>query len=111
MPLRVAVASSDGIVVNRHFGRADLFIIFEYTDNKFAYIEKRNVNPICHFGEHEAGDLEKTADILNDCSAVIASKVGNDAAAFLESRGFAVYEAPFKIEDVLEMLASAESGV
>jgi hypothetical protein len=36
----IAVASSDGIVVNQHFGHADKFLIFEVTsDGRFRFID------------------------------------------------------------------------
>ena len=39
---RIAVATSDGIVVNQHFGRADKFRIYDINqDNTFHFKEER----------------------------------------------------------------------
>ena len=37
---KVAAASSDGIVINKHFGRADTFYIYEIAENgKYRLLE------------------------------------------------------------------------
>ena len=48
MAIRAAVASSDGKIINKHFGKADYFLIFELRDGEFRYIEKRNTAPCCN---------------------------------------------------------------
>ena len=41
---RVAAASSDGIVINQHFGRADIFYIYEVTGKgNYRFLETRTV--------------------------------------------------------------------
>ena len=53
--IRVAVASSDGIVVNSHFGRARDFYIYEVSENEdTVLLEKRELVPICEAGHHDA---------------------------------------------------------
>ena len=49
--IRVAVASSDGIVVNSHFGRARDFYIYEVSENEDTVLLKsvssyRSVRPV-----------------------------------------------------------------
>ena len=49
--IRVAVASSDGFVVNSHFGRARDFYIYEVSENEdTVLLEKRELVPICEAG-------------------------------------------------------------
>lgn len=110
MAYRVALASSDGIVVNRHFGKADTFLVFEQRNNHFEYIEKRTVIPCCIGGNHADNGFDETVGILSDCSAVVVAKIGSGAADYLNARGFAVYEAPFAVGAVLEELQK-ERGV
>ncbi len=104
MAIRAAVASTDGKVINQHFGKADFFLIFEFNDNEFRYIEKRKVEPCCHMGEHSGNAFENAAAALSDCALIIVSRIGAGAAEFLENHGFTVYESPFPIMKVLEML-------
>lgn len=106
--IKAAVASSDGRVVNQHFGKADKFLVFEFQNGNFVYTQTRTVTPCCHMGEHEDNAFENVTKILSDCSVVIVSKIGIAAADYLESRGFAVYEAPFRIDAVLKKLAEKE---
>lgn len=105
MAIRAAVASTDGKIINCHFGKASLFLIFELQNGSFVYIETREVKPCCNQGEHEDNAFENAAKALGDCSVILVSKIGMSAADFLESRGFAVYEAPFPIQQCLEKLA------
>lgn len=106
MAIRAAVASTDGKVINCHFGKASKFLIFELSDTGFEYIEIREVEPCCNRGEHKEGAFETAAKKLCDCNIILVSKIGMTAADFLESRGFAVYEAPFPIKECLEKLAA-----
>ena len=104
MAYRVALASSDGIVVNRHFGKADTFLVFEQKNNDFEYVEKRMVTPCCVGGNHADGGFDEAAKALADCSAVVVGKIGSGAADYLNARGFEVYEAPFPVNAVLKEL-------
>lgn len=105
MIYRAAIASTDGKVVNQHFGRAEQFQIFDISDdNSFKYVERRAVSPCCHGGEHETDAFSRVGNILNDVSAVIVSRIGEGASEFLESNGFVVYEAPYPIEPLMQKI-------
>ena len=105
MIYRVAVASTDGKVVNQHFGRADRFHIFEISDdNTFRHVESRAVKACCHNGEHEQDAFRAVLEILYDVQAVIVSKIGAGASGFLEANGLTVYEAPYPIEPLMEKI-------
>ncbi len=47
--MRMAIASSDGKVVNQHFGRANKFFIIDVNkeDMTFKFIETRTAFPVC----------------------------------------------------------------
>lgn len=48
MSYRVAAASTDGKVVNQHFGRAELFHIFEISEDEgYRFLESRKVDACC----------------------------------------------------------------
>lgn len=105
MMYRVAVASTDGKVVNQHFGRAEHFHIFEISDDDaFRYLESREVAPCCNSGQHEQHAFLKIAEALKDVGAVIVSKIGEGASEFLEKEGFVVYEAPYPIEPLMRKI-------
>lgn len=107
MKYRAAIASSDGIVVNQHFGRAKGFHILEIeSDNgSYDFIESRQNAPCCNGGEHECNAFERVyQSSLSDVQAIIVSKIGNGAADYLESKGLVVYEAPYPIVPLVEKI-------
>lgn len=101
---RVAVASSDGHVINEHFGHAQKFHIFDLKDNVAFYVESRDVTPACNEGGHLENAFKKTSETLRDCAAIVVAKIGEGASNFLEKAGFQVFEAPFLISSVLEKI-------
>lgn len=100
MALKIAVATTDGIVVNQHFGRADRFLIVEVDDSRTVVgREVRTVEPVCDGGNHDDNRLERQAELLSDCDAVLVSRIGPGARQALERRGVDVYELPGIIEE------------
>ena len=103
---RIAIASTDGIVVNQHFGRADRFHIVEITPEtgKYNFLESRAVLPFCHGGEHDDNAFDTILETLNDVQAILVSKIGDGASDYLEQKGIIVYQAPFPIVALLEKI-------
>lgn len=104
--VRIALASSDGKVINQHFGHATTFHVFDIVDNTARFVESRDVNQCCNGGFHKISAFEKVANTLSDCKAIIVAKIGEGASSFLEGKGFEVFEAPYLISAVLEKLIS-----
>lgn len=104
---RVAVASSDGIVVNQHFGHAEIFYIYMITADD---IEKertvRHMKAVCHLGDHDDKQLEKNMQKLQDCKYLLVSRIGNGAAIQAEKLGITPMELPGLITESLERLIS-----
>ncbi len=100
MSQRIAIASSDGVNIDLHFARASGFYIYEIIDESSEYIEYR-VNDAT-LSKHDENEFERTLKNLSDCKAIIVSQVGLNALGFIQSRGFRVFEAPYRIESVLE---------
>jgi predicted Fe-Mo cluster-binding NifX family protein len=106
MAYRIAVASTDGIVVNQHFGHAERFHIIELDaeTEKYEYTETREVERVCQGHYHHDSSFDKVIDVLSDVHAVLVAKIGSGASQQLESRGLTVYEAPFPIEPLVEKI-------
>ena len=64
--MKVAVASSDGIMINQHFGRADTFYVYELGDG-IRFLEKRKGRPFCHGGEHLEEELLDAHEKFRRC--------------------------------------------
>ena len=103
--IRVAVASSDGIVVNSHFGRARDFYIYEVSENEdTVLLEKRELVPICEAGNHDEGRLRDNVKRLSDCDYVAVSRIGMGALRVMNEYGIAAMELPGEIEDSLHRI-------
>jgi predicted Fe-Mo cluster-binding NifX family protein len=97
---KIAIASDDEITVTSHLGRCANFIIYEFTDGRFARLETRtNEHALNHAGGcaghssegHDHGDL---ATALAGCRLVIAGGAGRRAVADLNRAGIQVLAAP-----------------
>jgi predicted Fe-Mo cluster-binding NifX family protein len=102
--IRVAVASSDGKFVSRHFGHADKFYIVDVTPEGFHCVCLRHCVPVCNMGEHNEADAESALSVLSDCDCVLVSRIGPDMREFLQGRGLRPYEiAGFVSESLAEV--------
>lgn len=106
---KIAIASSDGIVVNQHFGRTDTFYIYEIEESgKYRLIETRAVTPVCNGGNHNDNELRENIDKLKDCKYVLVSRIGMGAANMAEQAGLIPMELPGMIEEAIGKLITYE---
>ncbi|MDS0525718.1 dinitrogenase iron-molybdenum cofactor biosynthesis protein [Clostridium sp. SHJSY1] len=104
MSYKVAFASSDGKVVNQHFGKTKQFLIVEINDDGYKYVETRVNEPSCQEFEHTEEALNKSIKLISDCKVVFISRIGSGALAKVESNGISGIEAPYFIEDIIEKI-------
>lgn len=76
MKVLVAVATTGGGKVNQHFGHADEFQIYEVTASSTTFIGHRRVDLYCQGGFGEDEQLPSIVNAINDCHAVLVSKIG-----------------------------------
>ena len=113
MSLKVAVASSNGKVIDLHFGQAPDFLIFEIKENGDSeFIEERkNIPPADdpNLLENHDKALAKSVDLISDCDVVLTSQIGPSASKALLSYEVQAYSIPgFMIEKALKKLASSK---
>lgn len=102
---KVAAASSDGIVINQHFGRADTFYIYEVAGaGKYRFLEIRTVTPVCHGGNHSDKELCENISRFKDCKYILVSRIGMGAANMVEQSGITPMELPGMMEESLDKL-------
>ncbi len=99
---KIAVATSDGIVVNQHFGHADKFYIYEIRDNIFTQIEIRHTKPACISREHDENTVTKNLELIKDCKFLLVSRIGVYAQQQAENLGITPFELPVMVEDALK---------
>ena len=107
MSYKIAVASTDGKVVNQHFGKADQFYIIEVNnESRYELIELRKMPPVCQGGDHDDDAIQRNVKTLSDCQYVLVSRIGQRVENELEKHGISVYVIPDMIEDALNKLIS-----
>jgi nitrogen fixation protein NifB len=72
----VAVATEGQGRVNQHFGHATEFQIFEVSRRQALFVGHRRVDLYCQGGYGEDEQLPSIVDAINDCHAVLVSKIG-----------------------------------
>ena len=100
--LKMAIASSDGKVINQHFGKARKFIVIESDGEKIKVLDVRENKPACgslEYGGHADNVLDESVSLIGDCDAVLCSRIGGGAAEGLISKGIEPVEAPGFIEE------------
>ncbi len=106
---KIAVASSDGIVVNQHFGHADKFLIYEVKNDKtYRFVEIRTVEPVCNCGNHDDRKLTENLQKIQDCKYLLVSKIGMGASMRAEHLGINPMELPDMIEESVRKVISFE---
>ena len=99
---RVAVASSDGETVNRHYGKSEIFYIYIVDDEEgYDLLEKRTVIPVCQEGSHNKAAMDTHVQQFTDCKYVIASRIGDGALQSLTAAGIIAMELPGSIDDAI----------
>ncbi|UTB32802.1 MAG: dinitrogenase iron-molybdenum cofactor biosynthesis protein [Methanobacterium sp. ERen5] len=110
MPLRVAVASSDGKFINQHFGHAEQFLIFDIDDGgNYEYLELRKNEPTCSGGNHTAGSMKSAVGVLDGVKVVLVAQIGPGATQNLLLNGIQSFSVPSYIDEALEKLGTSYS--
>jgi predicted Fe-Mo cluster-binding NifX family protein len=84
--MRIAVARKDTSPAIVHFGRADNFQVFDVAEDDSGIIklfETRSTKVPCSTVDHDLDVLQKSAETIKDCGAVIASGIGPAAIDIL----------------------------
>ena len=126
MGIKVAIATSDGLNIDLHFGQAKSFLLYEFKDGKFELSEKREVPADAatgDFGCHDvgggcggsgggcgggaaSGPLAPAVELLLDCRAVVAAQIGQGMRRQLERNAISVFDIEIPVEDALKKLAA-----
>lgn len=86
-PIKLAVASKEGMAISEHFGHAKQFRIYQASPDSCHLQETREVAHYC-LGQHS--DQTAMIDILEtikDCHAVFVAKIGDGPTEKLKAVG------------------------
>lgn len=102
--LRIAVCSSDGRMVDEHFGSTSQFLILEIEENSVHFAEWRKTEPSCHGGSHDGNTSAKNIALIEDCQLLVAVRAGPPVLAKLAAKGIQVHLTDNSIADTIELL-------
>lgn len=102
--MKVAFATTDGINVDEHFGRAGMFAIYELTKDGYRFVEMRKfaegrdveIESTKGMGEVHDDRVQRKVDKLSDCKIVYLTEIGGPSAARLVRKGMM----PIKVHSV-----------
>jgi nitrogen fixation protein NifX len=109
MTMRVAFTSSDGVVVDEHFGRTASFFVWEVGPAEAAFVEK--VSAITTSLDEEDRTSARAAAV-GGCAIVYTVAIGGPAAAKLVARRVHPMKtgAPVPIAEAVSKLQAVLSG-
>ncbi len=110
--MRVAFATTDGVNVDEHFGRAGMFAIYEVTKDGYQFVEVRRfaegrdtaVEETREQKEVHEDIVQKKVDRLADCKIIYLTEIGAPSAARLARKGIM----PVKVKEVVTIEESLE---
>ena len=120
MAYKIAVASSDGKTVNQHLGNASVLKIytaegldFQFSEDRKVELEKSEGKAECQSGCSSGngsgcsgGGNPQSVDIVADCRAVVAAKIGKNARRQLELRAISAFDIEIPVEEALSKITS-----
>ncbi len=103
--MKIAVASTDGVNVNQHFGRAEKFLIYEATPDALNLLEELKVDSYSSGNEdkdHQFNQVrfDGVAEKISGCQKMFAVKIGEIPAAELRGIGIEPVIYQGKIADI-----------
>lgn len=120
MAYNIAVASTDGININKHFGDSDSFFIIKINDDEtYENLGERVViedqgdtnSTSCqgslgesYCGGHSDSAIQKKIKAISDCRCLLCSKCGLGSERQLEKNNISVFEIDLKIEEALKKI-------
>jgi len=108
MTYKVAIAAQPERMVTQHFGRATVFHVFDVRADGWELLETRANDPSCKAdteGDAHDSALAAAADLIADCDAVLAARIGPGAVRTLSDRGVEAYAMHALVEDALAALS------
>lgn len=134
MSYRIAVASSNGIDVDEHFGSADRFLIYAVSDDgiisaepELRYVNNKKDSSKTEGKSHDCGhcgmkksivgevfesggcnkgdvSLDHRVEIIADCRCIICKKIGNKAERQLERKAITAFPVEISIDEAIEKI-------
>jgi nitrogen fixation protein NifB len=97
---RIAVASSDGINIDRHFGQTEDFYVYEIDDE--GIIAEKERRHLLLSDTITLNKLEAAVGLLADVSYVLCAQIGPHAVKTLAASNIVGYALPGNVQKTLQ---------
>lgn len=131
MSYKIAVASSDGENIDRTFGSAEAFLIYEVTDEGYRLVEQREFQPQDNLEEPNCQPTEgctpsascrdgngcgngggcgggnngsAKVELIADCRSVVCKKIGFHIQKQLERKAISAFDVSCSVEEALDKI-------
>ena len=101
--MKIAIATTNGVDVNEHFGRAERFLICELNEDGPTMLEERKVTPFSDNDKGHSFNQDKFSRIalaLSGCKRIYCSAIGDKPAEELRMIGITPKVASQPIGDI-----------
>ena len=110
--MKIAFATTDGINIDEHFGRAGMFAIYELSADGYRLIELRRfadgrdaaIEESKGMGEIHDDRVQGKVAKLADCKIVFLTEIGGPSAARLVKKGMM----PIKVKEIVSIEESLQ---
>ena len=86
-PIRVAVATKDGSLVDLHFGHVRTFEIYEAGAEGVRHLEQRGIDKYCKDDDDRATRMKGILQVIGDCKGVLIARIGPVPKEMLAAAG------------------------
>src|SRR5208337_2083585 len=110
--MKVAFATTDGINVDEHFGRAGMFAVYDLTPEAYRFLELRKFADgvdeaiVETKGQGQVHDdrVYEKVEKLSDCKIIYLTEIGGPSAARLVKKGIM----PIKVKEIVSIKESLD---
>ncbi|MDR3112249.1 MAG: dinitrogenase iron-molybdenum cofactor biosynthesis protein [Elusimicrobiota bacterium] len=104
--IKIALASSDGVNIDTHFGKCRRFSIIEMDTitKEFTQVEIRKSERMCGPNGHTQEALNSIKKLLYDCSYVIVARIGIWIVEELKQSGITAIEFVGEVKSALNKI-------
>jgi nitrogen fixation protein NifX len=93
--MKIAFATTDGIAIDEHFGRAGMFAVYDLTKDGYSFREIRKfsegrdsaIEETKGMGAVHEDRVQQKVDKLADCRIIYLTEIGGPSAARLVKKG------------------------
>jgi len=103
--VRIALASRDGLKVDRHLGQAEGLAIYDGSPEGVVFVEYRRIELAGSEAAHSEPRAAEILRLVDDCAVVVARQVGPTFRQYLECRGIRVLTSNQDVPPVLDRIA------